>query len=127
MIDLKCLNSYVRCYLVRASMFKPCMRHNYIHFKTTNMRSSCVYPFILCDRSTRSRGVKLDLREALLFKLVSKAGGGAQPNEYHSRNQFTPDNRKSRSLIDRPHTTRFWSCDGSDRIRYETTGHRRGS
>ena len=28
---------------------------------------------------------------------------------------------------DRPHTTRFLSCDGSDRIQYETTGHRRGS
>ena len=28
---------------------------------------------------------------------------------------------------DRPHTTRFLSCDGSDRTRYETTGNRRGS
>ena len=26
----------------------------------------------------------------------------------------------------RPHTTRFLSCDASDRIRYETTGNRRG-
>ena len=32
-----------------------------------------------------------------------------------------------KALLDRPHTTRFLSCDGSDRIRYETTSNRRGS
>ena len=29
--------------------------------------------------------------------------------------------------LDRPHTTRFVSCDGLDRIRYETTHNHRGS
>ena len=32
-----------------------------------------------------------------------------------------------RPMLDRPHTTRFLSSDGSDRIRYETTGYCRGS
>ena len=30
-------------------------------------------------------------------------------------------------LLERPHTTRFPSCDGSHRTRYATTGRRRGS
>ena len=29
--------------------------------------------------------------------------------------------------LERPHTTRFPSCDRSDRMRYVTTGRRRGS
>ena len=29
--------------------------------------------------------------------------------------------------LDRHHITRYLSCDGSDRIRYETTDNRRGS